>query len=352
MRASTIAIICVPLLAVIAAAWGGVFPLDFPQSHTLQYLWVKCDFAYWNILRPTLRAVSHILFPYYTNRAVFAAVYYAACGILWVLESFVTIFEFAFGSIMKELILAPFRASGVSALASKICWEFFSVPQQLESFLEWRAVRVTATVGVCSCWFVFLFRFSNPASQFRRNLRSNFLSSVFALVLTTAFFTTCIADIVVFAILVANLLLPLLCIFATLALLSYAIFRARPNLRPKSTAPCLAVLAAACLHFNADAFDDWMVPFFTLVAALWLIIVVVNRHIFTCLSHVIHWLRYIPRVRARDGGHFTPRGGRLFCDDECAICMEPMQGHEVSARKLRQRCVQQSRCCVWSEAVT
>jgi hypothetical protein len=153
---------------------------------------------------------------------------------------------------------------------------------------------------------------------------------------------------VVFAILVANLLLPLICIFAALALLSYAIFRARPSLRPKSTAPCLAVLAAACLHFNADAFDDWMVPFFTMVAGLWLLIVVVNRHLSTCLSHVIHWLRcicsrcssaFIPRVRARDGGHFTPQGGRLFCDDECAICMEPMHGHEVSARKWRQRCV-------------
>jgi hypothetical protein len=318
MDAQNIACICVPTAVLLAAWWD--FPLD---------------------------AVSHILFPYCINRAAFAAVYYAACGILWVLESFVTIYEFAFGSFMKRMILSPFRASGVGALASKICWEFFSVPQQLETFLEWRAARVAATIGGGS-FLVGFFLDLCSQSGFRRELRRSFCLSVFKIIFCSVSVITCIADIVVFAILVANLLLPLLCIFAALALMSYTIFRARSSLRPKYTAPCLAVLAAACLHFNTDAFDDWMVPFFTMVAGLWLLIVVVNRHLSTCLSHVMHWLRcicsrcssaFIPRVRARDGGHFTPQGGRLFCDDECAICMEPMHGHEVSARKWRQRCV-------------
>ena len=312
LHAPFLVCVCVPTAVLLVAWW------DFP-----------------------LVAVSRILFPNYINRAAFAAVHYAACGILWVIESFVAIFEFAFGSIIKEMILAPFRASGVSALASKICWEFFSVPQQLETFLEWRAVRVAATIcaGVVAVSLFLL-------AAFCELLHPNWFVTVSVFTLTTVVIVTCIADVVVLAILVANLLLPLLCIFAALALLSYAIFRARPSLRPKSTAPCLAVLAAACLHFNADAFDDWMVPFFTLVAALWLLIVVVNRHLSTCLSHVMHWLRcicsrcssaFIPRVRARNGGHFTPRGGRLFCDDECVICSEPMHGHEVSARKSRQR---------------
>ncbi len=282
------------------------------------------------------------MFPYYINRAAFAAVYYPARGILWLLESFVTVFEFAFGSVMKEMILAPFRASGVSALASKICWEFFSVPQQLATLLEWRAARVTATI--CAGFFaVLIFLLTCTESEYSCDLRHrNWFVTVSVFMSTTVVIVTCIADIVVLAILVTNLLLPLLCIFAALALLSYAIFCARPSLRPKSTAPCLAVLAAACLHFNADVFDDWMVPFFTLVAALWLIMVVVNRHLSA----------FIPRVRARDGGHFTPRGGRLFCDDECVICTEPMRGHEVSARKSWKRYVYQSRCSVWSEAVT
>lgn len=311
-----LAFVCVPTAVLLAAFWGWDFPLV---------------------------AVSHILFPYYINRAAFAAVYYAACGILWVIGSFVAIFEFAFGSIIKEMIFAPFRASGVSALASKICWEFFSVPQQLETFLEWQAVRVAATICaavVAVLLFVLLI--------FCELVHPNWFVTVFVFMLATVVIVTCIADIVVLAILVTNLLLPLLCIFAATALLSYAIFCARPSLRPKSTAPCLAVLAAACLHFNADVFDDWMVPFFTLVAALWLVVVAVNRHLSTCQSHVINWLRcicsrcfsaFIPRVRARNGGHFTPRGGRLFCDDECVICSEPMHGHEVSARKSRQRCV-------------
>ncbi len=104
------------------------------------------------------------MFPYYINRAAFAAVYYAACGILWVIESFVAIFEFAFGSIFKEMIFAPFRASGVSALASKICWEFFSVPQQLETFLEWRAVRIAATIFV-GVFAVLLFVFTCNESE-------------------------------------------------------------------------------------------------------------------------------------------------------------------------------------------
>ncbi len=86
MHAPFLACVCVPTAILLAAWW------DFP-----------------------LVAVSRILFPYYINRAAFAAVYYAACGILWVIESFVAIFEVAFGSIIKEMILAPFRASGVSA---------------------------------------------------------------------------------------------------------------------------------------------------------------------------------------------------------------------------------------------
>ncbi len=247
---------------------------------------------------------------------------------------------------MKEMILAPFRASGVSALASKICWEFFSVPQQLETLLEWRAARVTATI--CSGFFAaLLFLLTCTESEYSCDLRHrNWFVTVSVFMSTTVVIVTCIADIVVLAILVKSLLLPLLCIFAALALLSYVIFvpACAPN-PPRHVSPFSP--PPASISTPTTSTTGWFpsLPWLQRCGLSWF---VVNRHLSTCQSHVIHWLRcicsrcfsaFIPRVRARDGGHFTPRGGRMFCDDECVICTEPMRGHEVSARKSRQRYV-------------
>ena len=53
-----------------------------------------------------------------------------------------------------------------------------------------------------------------------------------------------LSDLVVFALLISATLLPLLCIFAALALASFGIYCFRPSIRPKHSAPCMALLAA------------------------------------------------------------------------------------------------------------
>jgi hypothetical protein len=86
------------------------------------------------------------------------------------------------------------------------------------------------------------------------------------------------------------------------------------------------------LYFNSNSVDDWMVPFFALVAVLW----------FTMALIVQNWnflkLFLRGRIRVRNGECFSPNGHRLFADDDgtCVICAEPMQGQEVRTNASQQ----------------
>jgi hypothetical protein len=87
------------------------------------------------------------------------------------------------------------------------------------------------------------------------------------------------------------------------------------------------------LHLNADAVDDWMVPFVTLIAVMWGTLVFGIRYLPACYRAVKR--RWSPRIRFRNGEHFTPRGGALFTNDaECPICLDTLRGCEVRAEQL------------------
>ena len=84
------------------------------------------------------------------------------------------------------------------------------------------------------------------------------------------------------------------------------------------------------LHLNADAVDDWMVPFVTLIAVMWGTIALGIRYLPVCYRAVKR--RWSPRIQFRNGEHFTPRGGALFTNDaECPICLDTLRGCEVRA---------------------
>ena len=295
------------------------------------------------VLWAALQALSVCLSPYWLNRAVIWALYYPIASVVYGAIVCFEGFSGGFCEGLSPIITArvcqfnPFRASGADALVDVIFDDFYRVPEALELFFsKYVFVRVLAAIAA-----LLAFLCGSTFRDVRQSLRFGF-EGLFSVLISAATLLLLTCDFFVFLFLVADSLLPLLCIFAALALLSFLINLLRPSVRPKNSAPCLALLAALYIHFNADAVDDWMVPFFTLIAVIWLIIVLVNRYLSLCVFHArrsltLLWARLLarppPRVQFRDGAHCTPRGGRLFCDDdaECAICMTCMRGGTVRA---------------------
>ena len=77
-----------------------------------------------------------------------------------------------------------------------------------------------------------------------------------------------------------------------------------------------------------------MVPFITLIAVTWLVLVI-------GISYQSLYFRAVKRlfgsrvIRVRNGEPCTPRGGAVFANDaECPICLETLRGCEVRAEQL------------------
>jgi hypothetical protein len=236
MRASVI-LACVLPLIVMTGIIRGFGPLALPQI-----IWDAC-LSIWN----TLRFLSPWIVPHWFNHVLFwlvgrcVGLVFQALNLLFFLwESGFDLIMFvlgqqpsAAGASIAQYVAHAFQASGISVLIQIICNEFSRVPQVLEdyfaSFDHFGNVLAVAALIAVLVEDIYIYR--RPNNLFRT-------SSVFFFLVFGCF------DAVVFAILIFAILLPILLIFACLALASLAVHRLRPSIRPKHSAPCMALLVA------------------------------------------------------------------------------------------------------------
>ena len=192
--------------------------------------------------------------PHWLNHITFWVVRYCVWGILWALNFVLMLWESSFDLGMRlmgqqpsasakgltQLIAHPLRASGVSCLIHIIGEQFQRVPQVFADFgsshdnIPNAVFTVAMLACIIECIYANRGRYRNYDRIVQATLES-FIPIVMCLLLS---------DLVVFALLISATLLPLLCIFAALALASFGIYCFRPSIRPKHSAPCMALLAA------------------------------------------------------------------------------------------------------------
>lgn len=241
-----------------------------------------------------------------------------------------------------QFVAHPLQASGVNALIQIICNEFSRVPRVLEDFGA--SLDHFPNVLAVAAWIAVLVE-----DMYRRpeNYYTNQISRTSFDCLCFVFGCLLLSDAVVFAVLISSTLLPILLIFACLALASLVVHNLRPSIRPKHSAPCMALLAATYLHCNADAVDDWIVPFVSLIAVLWCALTL-GIHYLPSLYSAVKF-RFSPRIRVRNGELCTPRGGAVFASDaECPVCLETLHGCEVKVLPCRH--VFHASCCARTAA--
>jgi hypothetical protein len=213
--------------------------------------------------------LSHWIVPHWLNRFAFSALNYFGLAVIWTLSSALQLWEHIFDAGMLQLGYRPSAASisisdsvaahlesaGVGSLARILYRQFFLVPDDLQKFcsshdaLNFALLAVIIglhTVGQrempylqifrdgrfwqrCLLFFVHIFSFDRAQYE---DL-SFTLISVFL-----------VLDGLVFAITLSTTIFPLLCIFAALSLMSFVIHYFCPSIRPKHSAPSMALLAA------------------------------------------------------------------------------------------------------------
>lgn len=242
MRASVI-LACVLPLIVMTGIIRGFGPLALPQI-----IWDAC-LSIWN----TLRFLSPWIVPHWFNHVLFwlvghcVGLVFQALNLLFFLwESGFDLIMFvlgqqpsAAGASIAQYVAHAFQASGISALIQIICNQFSRVPQVLEDFGASfdHFPNVLAVAALIAVLVEDMYRRPN---NYNKSLISRTSSDFFSFV----FGCLLLIDAVVFAILIFAVLLPILLIFASLALASLAVHRLRPSIRPKHSAPCMALLVA------------------------------------------------------------------------------------------------------------
>ncbi len=186
--------------------------------------------------------------PHLINRYSFLALEFAVQTIELSLKMVVSIWEYLFDLVMKRfgqqpsktsgsilsIFTVPMHASGISALVSIIFKQLMRVPQGLEDFTKWCSMAPNAVIILAVAGLVIqdVARNQRRQSSLVKKMMYHLLRVMFA------------ADIAVFLVLIVSTLIPLICIFTTLALAAYAVNYFRPNLRPKHVAPCMALIVA------------------------------------------------------------------------------------------------------------
>ena len=143
---------------------------------------------------------------------------------------------------LTQIIAHPLRASGVSSLIDIICNQFQRVPQVFAEFgsSHDNLPNAVFTVAILACILEGIY--ANRGRAQRRNFDRVVQATLDSFILIIM--GLLLSDLVVFLLLISATLLPLLCIFAALALAAFVIYYFRPSIRPKHSAPCIALLAA------------------------------------------------------------------------------------------------------------
>lgn len=256
MRASLVLACLLPLI-VVTGIIRGFGPLALPRI-----IWDGCLFI-WN----TLGFLAPWIVPHWFNHALFWLVGHCVGFVFQALHLLCFLWESCFDLIMfvlgqqpsaasaniAQFVAHPLQASGVNALIQIICNEFSRVPRVLEDFGA--SLDHFPNVLAVAAWIAVLVE-----DMYRRpeNYYTNQISRTSFDCLCFVFGCLLLSDAVVFAVLISSTLLPILLIFACLALASLVVHNLRPSIRPKHSAPCMALLAATyvtrqthnCRHFD------------------------------------------------------------------------------------------------------
>jgi hypothetical protein len=260
MKTST-AVGCSALLVALTSVVKGYGPTVF-----VFIAWDACC-ALWR----ASCLLSQWIVPHWLNRFAFSALYYIGMAVIWTLKSVLQLWEDAFDAGMLRLghrpsaasisisdsVAAHLESAGVSSLARILYRQFFLVPDDLQKFCSSDNTLNFALLAIIICthtgeklWREMpLSRVVRDGRFWRRCLL--FFVRIFSFDQTqhedlcvTLVFIFLLLDVLVFAITLSTTIFPLLCIFAALALMSFVIHYFCPSIRPKHSAPSMALLAA------------------------------------------------------------------------------------------------------------
>jgi hypothetical protein len=213
---------------------------------------------FWNALRFAASwIVPHFswIVPHWLNHITFWVLRYCVWAIFLALNFVLMLWESGFDLGMRlvgqqpsasaksltQIIAHPLRASGVSSLIDIICNQFQRVPQVFAEFgsSHDNLPNAVFTVAILACILEGIYANRGRARRSFDRVVQATLDSFILIILGLL-----LSDLVVFVLLISATLLPLLCIFAALALAAFVIYYFRPSIRPKHSAPCIALLAA------------------------------------------------------------------------------------------------------------
>jgi hypothetical protein len=214
--------------------------------------------------------LSHWIVPHWLNRFAFSALNYFGLAVIWTLSSVLQLWEHFFDAGMLQLGYRPSAASisisdsvashlesaGVGSLARILYRQFFLVPDDLQKFCSSHDALNFAFLAVI---IGFHTAYDMPRMPFLQIFRdggfwkrcllffvhiSSFDRAQYEELGGWLIMVFLVFDGLVFAITLSTTIFPLLCIFAALSLMSFAIHYFCPSIRPKHSAPSMALLAA------------------------------------------------------------------------------------------------------------
>jgi hypothetical protein len=160
---------------------------------------------------------------------------------------------------ISDSVAAHLESAGVGSLTRILYRQFFLVPHDLQKFCSSHdalnfavlaAMIALHTVGQREMPYLQIFRdgrFWQRCLLFFVNLFS-FDRAQYEDLGLTLISVFLLLDGLVFAITLSTAIFPLLCIFAALSLMSFVIHYFCPSIRPKHSAPSMALLAATYTH--------------------------------------------------------------------------------------------------------